>query len=142
MPDVYEPFKGTMYKIKRKHIPIIDFSKQIDRVNYKEALKRYKAASQSIDNLNKPYNVLNTIGKKVRGLIPMKIQLPRNQLREIPCLPEYHVDYSYVFPKIKLTVDYNKELKFIKEKYKRRVPLTQPVLYSKAQNKLSSINFT
>ena len=82
------------------------------------------------------YRFESTIGK-VNVLIPMKKQLPRSRVARSHCTPEYRVNYSLVLPRIKLKVDYEKQLKYEKEKYKRRVPLTKPFYYERAHIKPS-----
>ena len=119
-----EQARIEIHSIIRKHIPAIDFSKQVNRKSY---TIQEGCISES--------KVINT-QKEVRGLIPMAKQLARSQSPTGLYLPEYKVNYKLILPRIQLKVNYNKEVKDVNEKYKRRIPLIKPYNYTKQLPKL------
>eukprot|EP00826_Nyctotherus_ovalis_P063670 TRINITY_DN9338_c0_g4_i1.p2 TRINITY_DN9338_c0_g4~~TRINITY_DN9338_c0_g4_i1.p2 ORF type:complete len:139 (+),score=20.30 TRINITY_DN9338_c0_g4_i1:548-964(+) len=125
-----EHAKATLYAITKNHIPAIDFSKQVDRKDYMSSMQE-SITSETLSRVKE--NV-----RKVRGLIPMAKQLARSESPPALYLPDYKVDYKLVLPRIQLKVNYQRQIKDVENKYKRRIPLTEPYNYKKAFSRLLS----
>ena len=112
-----------MYSIKKKHIPTINFEKQVERNQI------YGSSTiQESENYSTTEEIDRSYKRNIRknGLIPMNKQLPRCNNATYSCSPEYKVNYSLVLPRIPMKVNYDKELKYFRCKLKRKIPLVKP----------------
>lgn len=109
----------TAAKVKI-HVPAVDFSKQ----SYRNSFPNKSFNLESESSVEHGKDILFT--KKIRGLIPMSKQLARKPYPTPHYGPTYHLNYSQVFPKIQIKVDYEKQAKF--KQGKGRIPLIIPLL--------------
>lgn len=134
-----ESSEKTLYAFRRKHVPAVSFAKQLNRNSHRAA--SFIEESNSRKSLEEDAQPDRNVSTKPCGLISMDKQLSRNKTITSNSVPEYNLNYSLVLPRVPMKVDYKREIKYHKYKFKRRLPLMKPFLPKVSSNRSPSIHY-
>jgi len=108
----------TIFDWRSKHIPGIDFSKQLQRT----PLSRTRIKQFNLTIANESF-----IKRRVHGVIPLSKQLSRKSSLQTHFVQDYRLKHDLVYPKVQTKVFYAKEIRTIRNKSSNRKPLILPM---------------